>query len=76
MIDEVLKSCKFVVNNSKHVTINYNNIDNILDKFNNISLEHYFTKLNIPIMNEYIEDIVNLLLIYDSVCYSFWGEPK
>ena len=39
MLDKVLETCKFVVNNSKHVKINY-------DKANELINEWYNFKLN------------------------------
>lgn len=76
MLDKILETCKFVVDNAKHVNINYDKIDELIDellKFNNV---HYLTKVHHPIYDMDTRDIVNFLLIYDSIDFSFWGEPK
>jgi len=76
MLDKVLETCRFVVNNSKHVKINYdraNEIINELLKFDNV---HYLTKVPYGVYDMNTRDIVNFLLIYDSIDFSFWGSPK
>ena len=76
MLDKVLETCKFVVDNAKHVNINYDKVNELIDellKFNNV---HYLTKVSYPIYDMDTRDIVNFLLIYDSIDFSFWGEPK
>ena len=36
MLDEIMKSCKYVVNNSKSVKINEKKIDKFVEKINKI----------------------------------------
>lgn len=46
-LNEILETSKFVVNNAKHVKINYDKVDVLIDellKFNNF---HYLTKQQI-----------------------------
>ena len=76
MLDKVLETCKFVVDNAKHVNINYDKVNELIDElleFNNV---YYLTKVPYPIYDIDTRDIVNFLLIYDSIDFSFWGEPK
>lgn len=76
MLDKVLETSKFVVDNAKQVTINYDKVNGLIDKlleFNNV---HYLTKVPYPIYDMETCDIVNFLLIYDSIDFSFWGNPK
>ena len=76
MLDKVLETCKFVVDNAKYVNINYDKANELIEellKFNNV---HYLTKVHYPIYDMDTRDIVNFLLIYDSIDFSFWGEPK
>lgn len=76
MLDKVLETCKFVVDNAKYVNINYDKVNELIEellKFNNV---HYLTKVPYPIYDMNTRDIVNFLLIYDSINFSFWGEPK
>ena len=63
MLDKVLETSKFVVDNAKHVKINYDNV-------------HYLTKVPYGVYDMSTRDIINFLLIYDSIDFSFWGNPK
>lgn len=76
MLNEILKTCKFVVDNAKHVKINYDKANELIDellKFDNV---HYLTKVPYNIYEMDTKDIINFLLIYDSIDFSFWGKPK
>ncbi len=75
-LSEILEKCKFVVDNAKHVKINYDKVDVLIDellKFNNV---HYLTKVPYAIYEMSTKDLVKFLLVYDSIDFSFWGNPK
>lgn len=76
MLDKVLDTSKYVVENSKHVSIDYNNITNLIDELYNFNNVHYLSKVKYPIYDMDIKDLINFLLIYDSIDFSFWGNPK
>lgn len=76
MLNKVLETCQFVVENAKHVKINYDKANDLIDellKFDNV---HYLTKVPYTIYDMNTEDIINFLLIYDAIDFSFWGDPK
>ena len=76
MLDKVLETNKFVVNNAQHVKINYDKAEKLIDellKFDNV---HYLTKVPYGVYDMDTKDIINFLLIYDSIDFSFWGNPK
>jgi len=76
MLEKVLETSNFVVENAKYVKINYKEVNELIEellKFNNV---HYLTKVPYDVYNMDTKDIVNFLLIYDSIDFSFWGEPK
>ena len=76
MLNEVLETSKFVVDNAKHIKINYDKATELIDellKFDNI---HYLTKVPYGVYDMNVRDIINFLLIYDSIDFSFWGNPK
>ena len=76
MLNEVLETSKFVVDNAKHIKINYDKSTELIDellKFDNI---HYLTKVPYGVYDMNVRDIINFLLIYDSIDFSFWGNPK
>ena len=74
--NEILETNKFVVDNAKHVKINYDKVDTLVDellKFNNV---HYLTKVPYDVYGMSTKDLINFLLVYDSIDFSFWGNPK
>lgn len=76
MLDKVLETNNFVVNNAQHVKINYDKAEKLIDellKFDNV---HYLTKVPYGVYDMDTKDIINFLLIYDSIDFSFWGNPK
>lgn len=76
MLCKVLETSRFVVSNAKYVKINYDKANLLIDellKFDNV---HYLTKVPYGIYDMNTRDIVNFLLIYDSIDFSFWGNPK
>ena len=76
MLNKVLETNKFVVDNAKYVKINYEKVNELIDellKFNNV---HYLTKVPYDVYSMSTKDIINFLLIYDSIDFSFWGNPK
>ena len=76
MLDKVLETSKFVVDKAKHVKINYHKANELIDellKFDNV---HYLTKVPYGVYDMSTRDIINFLLIYDSIDFSFWGNPK
>lgn len=76
MLNEVLETSKFVVDNAKHIKINYDKSTELIDellKFDNI---HYLTKVPYGVYDMNVRDIINFLLIYDSIDFFFWGNPK
>lgn len=76
MLDKVLETSKYVANNSKHVKINYDKANELIEellKFDNV---HYLTKVPYGVYDMDTKDIINFLLIYVSLEFSFWGNPK
>ncbi len=76
MLDKVLETNNFVVDNAQYVKINYDKAEKLIDellKFDNV---HYLTKVPYGVYDMDTKDIINFLLIYDSIDFSFWGNPK
>ncbi len=43
MLDKIIKSCKYVTNNSKSVKINETNLDKFIGKIKKIENEHWLS---------------------------------
>lgn len=76
MLDSILDSCKYVSENSKYVKINYDNVDLLLDELKSFENKHYLSSNPFGLLELPKEDLVNFLLLYGSIDFCFWGEPK
>ncbi len=76
MLSKVLETNQFVVDKAKYVKINYEKANELIKEFATFEKSHYLTKVPYPIYEMNTKDIVNFLLIYDAIDFSFWGEPK
>lgn len=76
MLETIINTCYKVTNNAKHITINYNNIEKFANKIENIELKHWLSTSPFGLLDMPIETIINFLLIYESINFSFWGTPK
>lgn len=76
MLSKVLETTRYVVDNAKHVKINYDKANLLIKELLRFDNVHYLTKVPYDIYGMSTRDIVNFLLIYDSIDFSFWGNPK
>jgi hypothetical protein len=76
MLSNIIDKCRFVVENSKDVKIDYSKIDLLVDEIKNYKITQYLDSSPFGILELETEDIVNFLLIEDALQFSFWGNPK
>lgn len=76
MLNEILDTCKFVASNSKDVVINNDKIYDFATKIDINKNVHWLEDSPFEILDFDIDKIVNFLLIYHSVGFSYWGNPK
>ncbi len=76
MLDKIIKSCKYVANNSKSVKINETNLDKFIGKIKKIETEHWLAFSPYNLLDLPTETIINFLLVYEAIDFSFWGNPK
>lgn len=76
MLEQIKSSCEFVANNSKHVSINDDEIIKLVSKIDNIELKNWLSSSPFGLLDLKVERIINFLLIFESIDFSFWGEPK
>lgn len=76
MLEKVISSCHYVINNSKYIKINYNKLDSFIKDIDCCDLKNWllYNPYNILTLN--VDTIINFLLIFEAIDYSFWGEPK
>ena len=75
-LQTILKDCQFVMDNSKYVTINYDILDSFIKNIDCDNLKHWLSSNPYGILDLDMEFIINFLLVFSSINYSFWGNPK
>jgi len=73
-LNKVLETSKFAVEKAKHVKFNYDKVDALVEELLQFYNVHYLTKVPYDIYRMSTKDIINFLLIYDSIDFSFWSQ--
>ena len=76
MLEKIIESCYYVTNNAKYVFINYDVLDNFILNIDCNNLKNWLSYNPFNILDLGIEKIVNFLLLFEAIDYSFWGSPK
>ena len=76
MLESVIDSCKYVMDNAKYVTINYDKLDEFITTVDCSELKHWLSNNPYNISDLGIENVINFILLFESIDYSFWGTPK
>lgn len=72
----ILETSYYVYENSSHVKINKLEINNLIKNAHLEKQQHWLASNPFGILDLAVEDIINFLVLFDSIDYSFWGEPK
>ena len=75
-MNNILESCKFVVDNSKHVKINMDKVGDFCDYFNRKHINHWFNEAPFNIKKLNPKDRLHFLLVFNSISFSYFGDPK
>ncbi len=75
-MEEILDSIKPVVENSKFVSINENEINNFINSINESEFEQteFDNAPDLPTKKE--GDYVGFSIVYNTINFCYWGEPK
>ena len=76
MLEKIIESCYYVTNNAKDVFINYDVLDNFILNIDCNNLKNWLSYNPFNILELGIEKIVNFLLLFEAIDYSFLGSPK
>lgn len=74
--EQILKTCKFVLENAKHVKIDEKQINKFIEQIKDQTTKHWLSSNPCGILDLKIDELVHFLIILGSINYSFWGEPK
>lgn len=76
MLEKIIDSCKYVMENAKFVTIHYEKIDEFIKTIKCNELKHWLSNNPYQLLDLGSENVVNFMLLFESIDYSFWGTPK
>lgn len=76
MYYKVLDSCRYVMNNSQYVKIDYKKLDQFISQIDTNNLKNWLLFNPYNLLELGVEKIVNFLLFFEAIDYSFFGEPK
>lgn len=76
MLEDIKDTCKCVMDNSKYVKINYDKLDDFINHIDYDKLKNWLLYNPYNLLELGVERIINFLLIFESIDYSFWGNPK
>lgn len=77
ILNKIADSTKFVSENSKYVTINYDKIDEIIKNNDWQSTKYWMASNPFGLLDMELRDILNFILVYHTVgLCCFWGDPK
>lgn len=76
MLNKIISSTEYVMKNSKHVKINYDKLNDFIKNIKCDDLRNWLLYNPYNLLDLNIEEIINFLLIFEAIDYSFWGDPK
>lgn len=76
MLNQITATCKYVMKNSGYVKINFQELDEFISKIDCNNLKNWLLFNPYNILELDIEMLINFLLVFEAIDYSFWGEPK
>lgn len=76
MFDKIKSSTEYVMKNSKYVKINYDKLNDFIKNIKCDDLKNWLLYNPYDLLDLTVEEIINFLLIFEAVDYSFWGDPK
>lgn len=76
MLDKILETSNYVYNNAKYVKIDLSEIKKVAQSINCQNLKHWLQNNPFGLLDLNVDDIINFLVIFDSIDCSFWGNPK
>ncbi len=76
MLDKIIESSKYVMNNSKCVKIDYSVLDKYIEGIEISNIKHWLSHNPYNLFDLGVEGVINFMLLYDSINYCFWGNPK
>ncbi len=74
MLEKIKDTCSYVSKNSKYVGINYEKLDEYIKTIDNSKVKFWLSSNPYGLFDMSIDKIINFLLVFDSIDYSFFGD--
>ena len=76
MLEKIKDSCNYVSVNSRYVSIDYEKLDEYIKTIDCKEIKFWLSSNPYNLFDMGIGKIINFMLIFDSIDYCFWGQPK
>ncbi len=76
MLENILDSCRLVLKDSKHVKIDEKKLNEFCAQNINISTNYWLMSSPYGLLDMPVYKIINFMIVYESINFSFWGNPK
>lgn len=76
MLGKIKASCNYVTANSRYVSINYKKLDEYIKTIDCKKIKFWLNSNPYNLFDMEIDKIINFMLLFDSIDYCFWGQPK
>ena len=76
MLEKIKLTCDYVASNSKYVSINFEKLDEYIKTIDYKKINFWLSSNPYNLFDMEIDKIINFMLIFDSINYCFWGQPK
>lgn len=76
MFNKIIGSSKFVIENAKYVKIHYDEIKKFAKNIQEVNIQNWLFNLPLNLLDENIDTIIEFLLYFEAIDFSFWGNPK
>jgi hypothetical protein len=75
-INPVKTTTRYIADNSDYVAINMDAISDFVDEFEAQHIKHWMDEAPFDIKKLKKDDKLNFLLLFNSMSFSYWGDPK
>ena len=76
MLEKIKSSCNYVALNSKYVSINYKKLNEYIKTIDIKKIKFWLSNNPYDLFEMKIDKVINFILLFDSINYCFWGQPK
>lgn len=76
ILDNIVDTCNYVSNDSKHVKIDLNRLFDFAKNINGLQMQNWLYSSPFGLLENDTKLIIDFLLYFEAIDFSFWGTPK